>query len=82
MKGSSKLYSLFIVWQFEKRPNRPGNGLCGWLLILPLFKAGQLVQQWVASSSLWAGAGWWAARVIERENSEPFWNESILEIFI
>ena len=36
---------------------------------LPLFKAGQLVQQWVASSSLLAGAGWWAARVIGRENS-------------
>ena len=53
--------------------NGNGNGLCGWLLILPLFKAGQLVQQWVASSSLLAGAGWWAARVIERENSEPFW---------
>ena len=36
---------------------------------LPLFKAGQLVQQWVASSSLWAGAGWLAARVIGRKNS-------------
>ena len=36
---------------------------------LPLFKAGQLVQQWVASSSLWAGAGWWVVRVIGRENS-------------
>ena len=35
---------------------------------LPLFKAGQLVQQWVASSSLLAGAGWWAARVIRKEN--------------
>ena len=36
---------------------------------LPLFKAGQLAQQWGASSSLWVGAGWWAARVIGRENS-------------
>ena len=32
------------------------------LFTLPLFKAGQLFQQWVASSSFWAGAGWWAAR--------------------
>ena len=37
---------------------------------LPLSKAGQLIQQWVASSSFWAGAGWWAARVIGRESSE------------
>ena len=36
---------------------------------LPLSKAGQLVQHWVASSSFWAGAGWWAARVIGRESS-------------
>ena len=39
---------------------------------LPLFELGQLIQQWVASSSLWAGAGWWAARVIEKENSVPY----------
>ena len=37
---------------------------------LPLFKAGQVVQQWVASSSLWAGDGWWAERVIGRENRD------------
>ena len=37
---------------------------------LPFFKASQLVQHWVASTSLWAGAGWWAARVIGRENSD------------
>ena len=36
---------------------------------LPLSKAGQLVQQWVASLSFRAGGGWWAARVIGRENS-------------
>ena len=36
---------------------------------LPLSKAGQLVKQWIASSSFWAGDGWWAARVIGRESS-------------
>ena len=36
------------------------------------FKAGQLVQQLVASSFLVAGAGWWAARVIGRENSVQY----------
>ena len=36
---------------------------------LPLSKAGQFVQQWVASLSFWAGAGWWGARVIGREIS-------------
>ena len=44
------------------------NGVAG-CFTPPLSKAGQLVQQWVASSSLLAGAGWWAARVIGRENS-------------
>ena len=38
-----------------------------------MWLAGQLVQQWVASSSLWAGAGWWAARVIGRE---PWYSQS------
>ena len=38
---------------------------------LPVSKDGQLVQQWVATSSFWAGAGWWAARVIGRESSDP-----------
>ena len=42
---------------------------------LPLFKAGQVVQQWVASSSLLAGAGWWAERVIGRENSDCLFRE-------
>ena len=37
---------------------------------LPLSKSGQLVQQWVASTSFWGGDGWWAARVIGRESSE------------
>ena len=47
---------------------------------LPLFKAGQLVQQWVASSSLWAGAGWLAARVIGRKNSVAYVRKTLLRM--
>ena len=33
------------------------SSVAGWCT-LPLFKAGQLVRHWVASSSFWAPLGW------------------------